>query len=89
MTEYAPCDLHEVTGCSICSGLDKKLAKEDQELSWNELTGVGLAERVAPGIVRARYAGKCAYCGADYPEGEPIRFSKSANGWTPASNACC
>jgi hypothetical protein len=82
-----PCELHELTGCSICSGLDKQQTKEDRELSWQEWTGIGMPERVAPGVVKARYAGKCAGCGEAYPVGETIRFSESANGWVGA--VCC
>jgi hypothetical protein len=43
-----PCDLHELTGCSICSGLDKKLAAEEQETF--ELNGP---------TAYALYSGKC------------------------------
>jgi hypothetical protein len=75
-----PCDLHELTGCSICSGLDKQLAAEDAE---------ALPKRIAPGVVLSAWPGKCAFCGADFPKGEAIRYSNAAGGWTPVSGACC
>lgn len=76
-----PCDLHEMTGCSICSGLDKKLAKEDAPVDIMTLGSP------PPGHAWAQYPGKCAGCGTAYEIGEPIRFSRSANGWVPA--VCC
>lgn len=76
-----PCDLHEMTGCSICSGLDKKLAKEDAPVDIMTLGSP------PPGHAWAQWPGKCAGCGTAYEIGEPIRFSRSANGWVPA--VCC
>lgn len=76
-----PCDLHEMTGCSICSGLDKKLKAEKEAET--------VPERIAPGVVWAVWPGKCAFCGADFPQGEAIRWSNAAGGWTPVSGACC
>jgi hypothetical protein len=54
-----PCDLHELTGCSICSGLDKKLAAEDAQFdaaSWDAIASAA-ERRIAPGIVRAQCCG--------------------------------
>lgn len=76
-----PCSLHEITGCSICSGLDKQLKAEEEAEST--------PERVGPGVVLSAWPGKCAGCGADFPKGEAIRYSNAAGGWTPVSGACC
>lgn len=76
-----PCELHELTGCSICSGLDKQLqAEEEQETA---------PQWLAPGVVAAGWPGKCAGCGADYPAGTPIRHSSALGGFTPTSGECC
>lgn len=80
-TSTVPCDLHELTGCSICSGLDKKLAKEDTEVDIMTLGSP------PPGHAWCQWATKCAGCGEAIERGEPIRFSKLANGWVGA--VCC
>ena len=80
-----PCDLHEITNCSTCSGLDKKLAKEDAEadlgptspMSWSSLA----AAVVEPGEVIAKWSGNCAWCGRRYEAGETIKFSQKHDGW--------
>lgn len=76
-----PCDLHEMTGCSICSGLDKKLAAENGPV---DLMTLGSPP---PGHAWAQWPGKCAGCGDNFDRGDPIRFSRSANGWVGA--VCC
>lgn len=84
-----PCDLHELTGCSICSGLDKKLAAEDAQFDaagWDAIAGAA-ERRIAPGIVRAQYNGRCAGCQTRYPVGAAIRHSDTANGWVGME--CC
>jgi hypothetical protein len=63
-----PCDLHELTGCSICSGLDKKLAAEEKET----FTVIGPA-------IRSEYPGKCPKCGDFFPGGTAISYTEA--GW--------
>jgi hypothetical protein len=83
-----PCDLHELTGCSICSGLDKKLAAENAEttapLTWDQVMTLGSPP---PGHAWAQWPGKCAGCGESFHAGDPIRMSKTANGWVAVG--CC
>lgn len=66
MNGYEPCELHEITNCSTCSGLDKRLAK--QEIEW---TG---------GLTTALHPGKCPRCGEVFDVGTTIYSSES--GWT-------
>lgn len=83
-----PCFLHEITNCSTCTGLDKKLAAEESFPTfdvggWN---GVVQAMRGrAPNTFPARYAGKCAGCGERFNAGAPIR-ADSSGGWLAG---CC
>jgi hypothetical protein len=51
-----PCELHEITGCSICSGLDKRLAEQDR----------------TPTIICARFGGKCSRCGEWHEPGQQL-----------------
>lgn len=64
---YAPCLLHEVTNCSICSGLDKQRAKDDREPDGP--------------VIAARHPGKCAICGEPFDVGRAIRHFPV--GWAP------
>lgn len=52
VTAYEPCDLHEITNCSVCSGLDKKLADAERE----DFTPAG---PFGPAV----FLGKCPKCG--------------------------
>lgn len=84
-----PCKLHELTGCSICSGLDKKLATEEAQFDaagWDAIAGAA-ERRIAPGIVRSQYSGLCAGCKTPYGVGAAIRHSGAANGWVGME--CC
>ena len=62
---YEPCELHEITNCSTCSGLDKKLAAEKFETVGQSWT--------------AMYPGKCPKCGDEYNPGTLIHRTES--GW--------
>lgn len=55
MATFEPCDLHELTGCSICSGLDKRLAESEKETF--ELNGP---------TAYALFPGKCPKCGESF-----------------------
>lgn len=83
-----PCDLHELTGCSICSGLDKELAAEDRAadgpMTWDQVATLG---NPPPGHAFAQYPGRCAACGAAFRPGDIIRHSKAFGGWVGA--VCC
>jgi hypothetical protein len=82
-----PCDLHELTGCSICSGLDKKLAAEETNtgpLTWEQIQTLGSPP---PGHAWAQWPGRCAGCGEPFDSGDPIRMSKTAGGWVAVG--CC
>lgn len=80
-----PCDLHAVSNCSMCSGLDKRLQAQTRQ------RGTGSRrvrfERLPPGGVHARYSGRCAGCGVFYEAGEAVRYSDIADGWV--SMECC
>lgn len=78
---FASCELHEVSNCSVCSGLDKKLAKEDAPVDLETLGSP------PPGYTWAQWPGKCAGCGQDFDRGEPIRYSKTSEGFV--GNGCC
>jgi hypothetical protein len=84
----APCDLHELTGCSICSGLDKKLAAEDAQqtgpLTWDQVMALGSPP---PGHTWAMWPGRCAGCGEPFSAGDPIRMSRTDGGWVAVG--CC
>lgn len=82
------CELHEVSNCSICSGLDKRL----QERERTRPTGgarvrVMRFEPLPPGGVHSSYSGRCAGCGVFYEAGEPIRYDATVEGWV--SMECC
>lgn len=62
-----PCALHEITNCSACSGLDKKLAAEERE--YGIFLPVGIAS----------HPDKCSKCGEFFPAGTTIR--KTDAGW--------
>lgn len=93
MAAVEPCDLHELTGCSICSGLDKKLAAEELAaeerrpfgsglLTWGDAAALGSPP---PGHFWAQYDGKCARCGEWFAAGTPLR--SGPNGWIAVG--CC
>jgi hypothetical protein len=80
VTSAEPCELHELTGCSICSGLDKKLAAEDAPVDLETLGSP------PPGHAWAQWPGRCAGCREPYDRGDMIRFSKTADGFV---GTCC
>lgn len=63
-----PCDLHELTGCSICSGLDKRIVAGERKTF--EPTGQSMC---------ARYAGKCPRCGEWFDVS--TRIYRTEAGW--------
>ncbi len=68
VTDYEPCELHWITNCSTCSGLDKKLAAEER--ASFEPTG-----RSMP----AMFLGKCPKCGEFIDVG--VRIFSTEAGW--------
>lgn len=70
-----PCELHEIWPCAICNG--------DEARSLHELVDM---DPVTP-LKVAQFPGLCAYCGADFEIGTPIRFSPWARGWV--AEGCC
>lgn len=66
MTAYEPCELHEITNCSVCTGLDKRLAAEEKP-EWTGATWT------------AQHPGKCPRCGEFFDVGATIYSSDS--GW--------
>ena len=84
-----PCGLHEFTGCSICSGLDKKLAAEEAaaDTLWMRFADADPRPRPIGSVVAAQYPGQCAGCGNDFRPGQPIRWSLKENGWVVSG--CC
>lgn len=68
MAAVEPCFLHEITNCSICTGLDKKLAAEERESF--ELNGP---------TAYALYPGKCPKCGEQFEVGKLIYRTEA--GW--------
>lgn len=62
-----PCELHEITNCSVCTGLDKKLAAQDRS-------------EFRP-VTQAKFESKCVSCGETYPAGTTI-YLNDDNWWT-------
>jgi hypothetical protein len=84
------CELHEVSNCSICTGLDKQLQIREQQRTTRATTGRSVRirlEALPPGGVHAMYPGRCANCGVFFEAGEAIRYSESADGFV--SMECC
>ena len=66
MTGYEPCELHEVSNCSTCSGLDKQLTAEES------------FERLGP-FTPAQISGKCPKCGESFDVGTLVYVTDG--GW--------
>lgn len=82
-----PCDLHELTGCSICTGVDRTYSASlvEQATTWEDTP---VPRRIEGGpTIRARFAGHCAGCGRSYPPGEPIHRPAKSDGWLAVE--CC
>lgn len=79
-----PCEKHELTNCSICTGVDKQFDSSLTEAAYDQ----GLPPRIAGGpTIFANFAATCASCGRRYPKGEPIHHSREDDGWIAVS--CC
>lgn len=63
MTDYEPCKLHEITRCSVCTGLDKRLARERFRLA------------LFPPTIEARHPGQCPKCEQSFDVGTPITLT--------------
>jgi len=89
MTILEPCEKHEVSNCSICSGLDKRLQDAERRPpgSGRRPGRKARIERLPFGVVHADYPGRCADCGVWFEAGEPIRHSDKVDGWV--STECC
>lgn len=74
-----PCELHEITNCSICTGADKAEKKAEQTREEELLA--------KPGYVRSTLGGRCAKCQCYFPVGSVIRYSEANKGWV--SMSCC
>lgn len=77
MTTTEPCELHELTGCSICSGLDKKMAAEEHE---------EMPAQSAPWF--ARYSGVCARCSLPFPQSASVVWVSKNGEYLPAHLEC-
>lgn len=80
-----PCELHEVTNCSICTGQDKKF-EASLEPSYDQDRGVAPLIGGGPTIF-AHYPGTCASCGRRWQEGDPIHRPRDGDGWIGVE--CC
>lgn len=56
---YEPCKLHEITRCSICTGLDKRLKSFERSSEFG-------------GFTSAKHPGKCPKCGETFDVGTTI-----------------
>jgi hypothetical protein len=83
-TATTPCDLHELTNCSICTGADKRHEASLQESEYDR----GALPRLPGGpTIHAKFSGSCAGCGRRYPAGTPIHHSSEYDGWIGVE--CC
>ena len=72
-----PCNLHEITNCSICTGLDKEQLAEDTGTLWSDFGQY----RPLGTVFAAQRAGRCASCGHRFEAGADIRWSSDVSGW--------
>lgn len=81
-----PCELHEVSNCSICTGVDKKY-EASLELPSYDRDGEVLP--VIPGgpTIWSKFPGTCTSCGRRWQDGEPIHHPREGDGWIGV--ACC
>ena len=84
MTSTEPCVLHDLWPCAICNGTDKAFQASLSEPYGSDLEP---GERIAPGVVAARFPGLCASCKQNYGISSPIRYSTRATGFV--AMACC
>jgi hypothetical protein len=63
VTAIGPCPLHEITNCSVCTGLDKKRDRERFELA------------MFPPRIVARHPGICPKCKQFFDVGMPITMT--------------
>ena len=79
-----PCEKHELTNCSICTGKDRKFRASLEEPQYDR----GALPKIPGGAtIFANYPSTCAGCGRRYPKGEPIHHSQDHDGWVGVS--CC
>lgn len=81
----SPCDLHEVTNCTYCTGNDKRFEESLVDPEPDASTPLP----VIPGgpTIRARFAGNCKSCGRRYQVNEGIHHDRDADGWIGVE--CC
>lgn len=80
-----PCELHELTNCSFCTGTDKNFERSLEDSAPDPSAPI---PRFPGGpTIRANYAGNCTQCGRRYPQGSFIYHSKEADGWVGVD--CC
>lgn len=80
-----PCDLHEVTNCSICTGADKAY-----EETLREPTPEGPPPHISGGVtIWAQFPGHCAQCGHSYQPNAAIHrpYGGLDGGWIGVD--CC
>lgn len=84
MPSLAPCDLHELTNCSICTGVGKRFEATLAE----PVVDRGLPPRIPGGpTIFARYGGTCAGCGRRYEINDAIHHDREQDGWVGVE--CC
>jgi hypothetical protein len=79
-----PCDLHEVSNCSICTGADKRYVASLEEPMYDR----GLPPRIPGGpTIFARHVGHCTGCGRRWEPGDAIHRDPELDGWVGVD--CC
>lgn len=85
MPSLEPCEKHEVSNCSFCTGAD---AAYEQSLR-DPVVDRGLPPRIPGGpTIFARHYGRCTGCGRGYDVGDAIHYPRdTSDGWYGV--ACC
>ena len=85
MTTLVPCDLHEITNCSVCTGADKRFQRSLED----PLPDPDAPVPYIPGgiTMHAKFDGNCAGCGRRYPVGTIIHRPHELGEWY--SIECC
>ena len=84
MTNFEPCDLHELTNCAICSGAAAKHEESLRELVQDR----GAAPYIPGGTtIFASFPGSCMDCGRRFEKGDLIHSRRGQDGWIGVE--CC
>lgn len=81
-----PCELHEITNCSVCTGWDKAYQDTLEDSPPDDLPPLPRHPDGHPSIY-SRFPGTCIGCGRRYERWTPIHHSQEHDGWVGLD--CC